>query len=679
MFDLGGYKAKIEVDDSGLVKGLDNADKKIQDSHKKTSKFSGMMGKMAVGAVGGLVAAVGAFGVASVNAGKDFEAASNIIRQGTGATGDDLKDLEDSFKNVFKSVPQDAETVATAMADLNTRTGETGEGLEDLTKHYLDLSRISGESADQLIENGSRGFEAWGIGTEDQADKLDHLWKVAQETGASVGDLSAQMDKHGATMRLAGMEYEDAATLMGNLEAAGYDADKAMNTFSRAIGNIAESGKDPAEVLPQIVEEMQSMDDQAAISELAIDTFGKKAGPEMAEMIQSGAFSIEELQETLENSTETIDKAGEDTLTLGERFQMMKDNVTTALMPVGEMIFDLAEAVLPHLQEAIETVFGVFTSIVETFKGDADEMTGKADEAFGGIGEVISTTFENIKMVFDETIAILKDLWNMFGDDLITIGKQAFELLQEVFNSAIEIITTLWEIFGDDLLSFIGSTFDNIMTVLSGAFDIITGIFDTVLGVLTGDWGRAWEGIQSITEGVTKAIEGIINQAMTIIEGIVSAAMSLIESIFGGAWSAIQGAVESFVGAVRKSFENMRTRLSDIAGRTRDLVMRPFNNMKDRMTSLFEDIRSGTVTKFNKIRDAIIKPVQKARDRVVEIVDRIKDAFDFEWSLPKLKLPRVSMSTSRDNALGIPIPNFSVEWHRRGGIFDEPTIAGLVA
>src|SRR5690606_27885291 len=56
--------------------------------------------------------------------------------------------------------------------------------------------------------------------------------------------------------------------------------------------------------------------------------------------------------------------------------------------------------------------------------------------------------------------------------------------------------------------------------------------------------------------------------------------------------------------------------------------------------------------------------------------DRIKSIMDFEWSLPKLKVPKVSVSMKK-NSWGIPYPDFNIDWRAKGAIFTQPTIFGM--
>lgn len=63
-------------------------------------------------------------------------------------------------------------------------------------------------------------------------------------------------------------------------------------------------------------------------------------------------------------------------------------------------------------------------------------------------------------------------------------------------------------------------------------------------------------------------------------------------------------------------------------------------------------------------------------DFVKGVINKIKGFFNFEWKLPKIKLPH--FKASGEWSLAPPkVPKFSVDWYANGGILNSPTIFGM--
>lgn len=359
--EMKDFERQQQIASSGWTK----FGNKLDNSSKKITAFGNGMKSVGTNMTKYVTAPLAGIGVAGFAAANELDKAYGTIRRGTGATGDALEDLKGNFENVFTNVPESAEEVSTALADLNTRTGLTGEALEQATEQFLTLGRVSGEDVPGLIAEGTRAFGDWGIAVEDQAETMDYFWKVSQSTGIGVSDLMGKMVQFGAPLRQMGFDFETSAALLGKFEKEGVNAELVMGSMRQALGKMAKEGIPAEEGLKKTVDAIKNAGSTSEANAAAIELFGSRAGPDMAAAVREGRFEIDDLIASLEESDETIGKAGEETLTFGDRMQTMKNKTMDALEPVGDVIMDVAETYLPKLEAGVEKAASWFEGLGE--------------------------------------------------------------------------------------------------------------------------------------------------------------------------------------------------------------------------------------------------------------------------------------------------------------------------
>lgn len=80
------------------------------------------------------------------------------------------------------------------------------------------------------------------------------------------------------------------------------------------------------------------------------------------------------------------------------------------------------------------------------------------------------------------------------------------------------------------------------------------------------------------------------------------------------------------------------------------------------------------------IKDRFLSPIEKLRDKVKNIIEKIKGFFKFKVSAPHIPLPHFSISPAGwklGDLLKGSKPSLSISWYAKGGIFSQPTIAGI--
>lgn len=106
-----------------------------------------------------------------------------------------------------------------------------------------------------------------------------------------------------------------------------------------------------------------------------------------------------------------------------------------------------------------------------------------------------------------------------------------------------------------------------------------------------------------------------------------------------------------------------------------DAVGAMVSDMVDKMGGL--DAAEGTAAGvFGSISSAVSEKMGTAEGSVTGAVDRMRSAFDFSWSLPKLKLPHLKVSGGF--SISPPsVPSFGIDWYARGGVFSKAQVIGV--
>ena len=325
----------------------------------------------------GPIVAVGAASVKSFN---EVKEGLNIVAQKTGATGQELDAMQDSARNLAKTLPTSFEDAGTAVGELNTRFGVTGQELEKLSEQYIKFAKVNGVDLNNSIDETQKALSAFGLSAAEAPQLLDTLTRAGQLTGASVDTLTSGLIQNAAAFQELGLDMNQSVMLMAQMEKSGANSETVMQGLRKALKNAAQDGKPLNTALEELQSTIQngsgSMDGLTA----AYDLFGK-SGDQIYAAVKNGTLDFTELASAVEDTGGTLDSVFQETLTPAEQFQITLNSLKDAGYEIEEVDDEYNPTYLLKMD----------------YKEEHNEMKKLIDDAVNLIEEEMENVFEAIK------------------------------------------------------------------------------------------------------------------------------------------------------------------------------------------------------------------------------------------------------------------------------------------
>ncbi|QEH68697.1 phage tail tape measure protein [Cellulosilyticum sp. WCF-2] len=347
-----------------------------------------------------------ALGAAAIAAFSEVDEAQEMIVKATGATGETLDKMNDVFSNVAGTIAGDLNDIGGAIGEINTRFKFTDKALEDASVAFMKFSTITNTDVVEGVRLISRYMGDAGIASEEYGKVLDSVAKTSQETGIGTSKLLESLTSYGAPMRALGMDIEESIALLGQWELSGVNMEIAMSGMKKAIGTWGKSGKDATEEFKKTIEEIKNYKTIAEATSKAIEVFGQKAGPDLADAIQGGRFEIESLFEVINNSKGTLDGTFANIADEQDEYQIALNQSKIALSGLGEEILINTAPIVKDFTSLVKDCGEWFASLDDNTKQGIVRF-GLLAAAVGPfafvLGKIISTGGSAIKVISNLT------------------------------------------------------------------------------------------------------------------------------------------------------------------------------------------------------------------------------------------------------------------------------------
>ena len=714
------------VDDGEAIRNLIEELKQAGDAAQDTAEDVGQIAENTKGAAlmqtAEQLSAVGDkiqdIGTKAMDAYSETENAVTKVNAYFGETGQAAEESANVIKSVYSDgVGESMDSVADAVLMVKKNLGDLSEtDLTNLTQQAITLDELYGIDMNETLRGVNSLMQQYGLTAQ---EAMDYIVVGTQNGLDKTNELGDNLSEYAGKFSQAGYSASEYFQLLDNgLKNGAYNLDKvndAINEVTTRLvdGTIGESigsfstktqelftswqngGATQKQVIDSIVADIGNCTNQQEALNLAALAFGTMAEDGNLKFITS-LTSVGSTYDSVKGSAQGMFDA---TTTPMQQMESNTRKLQQALVPLGEKLAELANAILPPLVSVITTIGGWF----ERLPGPVQNFViilGALLVAFTALTPVIAAISVamgalNISMLpiisviaavaaaIAGIIAIIQNwgaITQWFGElwNTICTGIGAMvDSLKAWFSNLWTHLQSVWE----GICNVVQTAVMLLGSIIQGAIDIITLPFQMIWENCKGIVSSVWEGIKSVVSSAIHAVSSTISSVMGAIKNVISTVWNAISSKISSVLNAIKTTVSTIFNAVKSVassvWNGIKSVISSVVDGIKSKVSSVFNGVKSTVTSIFNGIKSTATSVWNGIKDAIIKPVEAAKNAVKGIIDKITGFFSgMKLELPKIKLPHFKISGKL--SLSPPsVPHLSIDWYKEGGILTKPTVFGM--
>ena len=359
-----------------------------------------------------------------------------------------------------------------------------------------------------------------------------------------------------------------------------------------------------------------------------------------------------------------VNATTDDAVNIGNLMGKVLQGQTGALKRVGVSFTAAQEEVLKYGTEEEKAAM-----LAEVINSNVGEMNKALADTPAGKMQQLSNSLGDIKEGIGAALApVLADLAVWVSEKFVPAFEKLVGFMQAhpIFAKIAIAITGILAV-GGPLLMMLGSilmvapAIGAAFTALAGPIGIVVAAIAAAIAIgvaLYKNWDKVKAVLLKIWEGIKAGAMAVFNALKAYFLFVIN----IYKTIFKTAFSVIKNYI---VAPIKNAVKSVKLF---------------FGNLKLSTVQKLNELRNGVRDRFAAIKEAMLAPIQKARDVIKGIIDKIKSFFNFNISLPHIKLPHFSIQPSGwsiGDLLDGSIPSLGIDWYAKGAMFNRPTIAGV--
>lgn len=550
---------------------------KGQDGLNKALDFSNSVnaGIVKIGGAANATALVA--GGAWAKVGADYQAAMARVQASTGASAEQMKQIEEAARAVFSSgMGESFDEVARAMSTIKQVGGLDGKDLESATKNAMALGKTFDMDVNETARATSALMKNFGI---DGQKAFDLIAYAAQNGANKNGDLLDTFNEYAVQYQALGFTAEQfAAHLVKGAEDGAFSIDKvgdaikefnirakdgsksSMEAFAalglngqKATQMFAAGGQSAQAAFAEVVKRLSEMEDPVARNAAGVALFGTQFEDLEVKALE-GFKAIQGSLPQIEGTMQQVSRAISSDL--GSQLRIVSRSFMDLLLPAADSAAKAITEQMPKISKALAALAPQIEALSQAFTKALPVITQWFNKSLSGAMSFVSFVLENFNAIAT-AVAYAGSAFLIFRGVFqglkvvvtvtkwVLMARQAFIMYR--VSAAAAVVASKATAVAMNLLSVAAKSLGAAMKFLMANPIVLFLAGLVAAGVAVY---KNWDELKAMAVSAAQIISDAWSSAMTSIQGFFANTFDSLASIMKGPINTIIAMINSIVESI---------------------------------------------------------------------------------------------------------------------------------